>query len=1247
MKRIILISLSVALLAFGSRAATLTAYFPLDELSGTTVSNVITGGSATVTNLTFGEPGIVGTAVRFTETAFSTINLGTNSSVCRTGAFSVVFWAKASTNGFQDNERLLDVSNGDALTSVTKGFNFKKQTGARLFVADGVTNCATTGTAGSVSLATNLWYLLAMRFTPASVPGTATDGTVAGTALALGSNPVNATGVNGRTERISNHVLGSIVYDRALLAGAPTGVANSTVRAFDGWMDDLRFYDGVLTDDELAAIYNTAVFATNPPPVLPPGARRWHWNVTNDFEGWTVSGMTNATVTNGLISAVSSGADPYFVSPDNLNLSLAGITNVYLRLRNGSALTAARVYFQTVASPTFVGNSVSFTLVASDPGFTTYTVNMTTHSNWTGTLKQLRFDLPDGASAGAVMSLDWVAVGESGTRPNVVFVLCDDLGWNDVSINGSTFYKTPNVARLAARGMKFTQAYTANPLCSPTRASILTGQYPGRLRFTTPAGHLATVITNPIVPATAASTAKLREPQSCTRLLNEYNTYAEVMKTNGYATAFMGKWHLGRDEYIPENQGFDVAVGGRYHPGPPGGYFAPFAADSNLPVVPAGTHVNDVLADSAVSYIQTNRNQPFLLNLWFYDIHSPWECKTNLRAGFVGQSSADGRQKNPTTGAMVEAMDTGLGRVLDQLDALGLADNTIIVFFSDNGGVEYDFLDGAVITSNWPLRSGKSSTYEGGSRVPCVVVWPGHTAPASTNASLLSSVDWYPTMLEMLGLQALPNTLLDGVSQVPALLGSGSPRTNVFVHFPHSVAVTAGFAGCWVRSGDWKLIRYFYDNPDRSHRYELYDLAADPHEMTNVAAANPALVTQLDTLITVHLAATAALVPLTNSAYIPPVYPWEPNVQMRLFTGSNNRLLATGNGFEPQLTCNADLSSLGTPAKLVVQMQSRSFGDGRLFWRLPGQTNFPAAQSVTFPVTHDDTLRTNTILFNPGGPVAQLRLQPSSDVTDTEIASIQLLDAADQVLRTWVWPDPDNDGDGHTDSREQTENRDPEGAGDLGFEFDSDGDFEGWSGAANITGAEVSYGTLNGTATTSDPILQNTVFNFSASAVPKMALRLKATAAGSIQFFFATTATNSFSSAQLVTVSYTNPPHWQTLVYNLATNPAWIGKTVTKLRFDPATVTATDFDIDWIRASDGRLDDRLNFSYGLAGNTNLQMRFYGGAGLTYKIESSTNLAAGSWSNLNILGPLAISGEQLYDHNLTTDPTRFFRLRIMP
>lgn len=998
--------------------------------------------------------------------------------------------------------------------------------------------------------------------------------------------------------------------------------------------------------------------------------------------------MSQSAVSNGFFTGTSAGTDPYFLSADNLNLNLAGNTKVYIRARNGSSQTSATVYFETTNSPAFTGQSVPFTAVANDPGFTTYEVDMSVHTNWNGTLKRLRIDLPNGESTGAQIGLDWVAVGESGTRPNVVFVLCDDFGWNDTSINGSTFYKTPTLERLANRGIRLTSAYTANPLCSPTRASILTGQYPGRLRFTTPAGHLPQVILDPVVPATSASTAKLCEPQSCTRLKNEYVTYAEIMKTAGYSTAFMGKWHLGRDPYIPENQGFDTVIGGHQHASPPGGYFAPFSADSNLPAAPDGTHVNDLLADCAGGFIQTNRNRPFLLNLWFYDVHAPFECKESLRTNYIGKASADGRQKCASMGAMVETMDTGLGRVLDRIEKLGLNDNTIIVFFSDNGGNMYDFADGALPTHNWPLRQGKASVYEGGTRVPCVVVWPGKTSPGTVSDGLLSSVDFYPSLLEMTGLTPVPGEIMDGVSQTTLFQGGASARTNVFVHYPHSTPATGTFAGCWVRQGNWKLIRFFYDNPDSTHRYELYNLAADPHEMTNLADHNPALVTQLDALITAHLSATAALLPVPNPAYIPPVYSWEPNVQVRLSTGSQKRLLATSNGFEPQLSSAGTLTGLGTPARLVVQMLSRSFGDGRLFWRLPGQTNFAAGQSAPIAVIHDGTLRTYDIPFSPGGPVEQLRLQPASDASETEIAYIQLQDAAGNVLKDWSWQD--SDGDGRGDGIEPSEGRSPNDPSDFGFEWQTDGDFEGWVIGNNITNGAVMNGTLQGTAVTGDPQLSISDITLPADSVPSLAIRLKSSASGSLQLYFATAATNTFSSAQLLTKTYTNKPAWQTIVFNLAAQSGWNGQTVTKLRIDPISAAGATFALDWVRASDGDHDkdgvpdgdepcgdldkdglanyrdpdadgdgyadgaevtagyspfdpaDRLIF--GFQGLKNGTLGWNGRAGRRYQIESCANLVSNVWNPVTNIGPVAGNGTQIYQPQ-PDSASQYFRLKI--
>lgn len=852
--------------------------------------------------------------------------------------------------------------------------------------------------------------------------------------------------------------------------------------------------------------------------------------------------------------------------------------------------------------------------------------------------------LPRALAAAWFCAATLLAGAQTSAPPNVVFVLADDLGWNDVSVNGSTFYRTPNVERLATQGMRFTEAYAANPLCSPTRASILTGLYPGRLRLTEPNGHLPEEILDPMVPPSAASTSKLRHPQSATRLKNEYLTYAEVCRSNGYATAFMGKWHLGRDPYIPENQGFEVVLGGRQHPGPPGNtYFAPFSSDANLPAVPAGTHVNDVLADAACGFIETNQHRPFLLNLWFYDVHNPYQCKTNLRAGYVGQSSADGRQRNPTMAAMVETMDAGLGRVLDKLEALGLATNTIVIFFSDNGGLFHEFTDGAPITHNWPLRAGKASIYEGGFRVPCIVTWPGRIPPGTTNAHLLSSVDWFPTLMDMLGLTLPPGSLLDGISQWPAITNRTPARSTLFTHFPHTITATASFAACAVRSNDWKLIRFFHDGPAFAHRYELYNLAADPHEQTNLAAAHPTLVAALDCLITNHLADTAALLPLPNPSYIPPADPWMPNEQVLLSTAASGRLQVAASGFEPWLTARADLSALGTPDNLLVCVQSRGRGDGRLEWQLPGQTNFSVAQGTDFVLTHDNLLRTNTVSFSPGGPVARLRLRLSTDPGQSELALIQLRQGTN-VLESWMWPEPDSDGDGTSDAQEARWGRDPQSAADLAFEFDEDENFERWNIGANVGSAGIENSAWNGTSLTADPYIQHLAFKFPANEVPKVAVRLRCSAAGAVQFYWGNTLSNAFHASRMLQQTYPLPNTWQTFVFQPATHPQWAGQTITRLRVDPSSVSNSVWAVDWIRASDGSPNDRLRLRAEPDEDAML-LRFYGNAGMSYHLQGRTSLGAGDWAAVDALAP-GVTGEQCIRRAMDA-PEQFFRLFIQP
>jgi arylsulfatase A-like enzyme len=479
-------------------------------------------------------------------------------------------------------------------------------------------------------------------------------------------------------------------------------------------------------------------------------------------------------------------------------------------------------------------------------------------------------------------------VAKSPDRPNLIFILADDLGWRDTSLYGSRFYETPNLERLARRGMMFLNAYAANPLCSPTRASILTGLYPARLGLTSADGHLPDVHLESTPTMTPTPCLKTLRIYSATRLATNHFTLARALKQAGYATGHFGKWHLGAEPYSPLQQGFDVDVPHYSGPGPAGSYVAPWKYPAELKFTgQPGEHIEDRMAEEAIQFIKANKDCPFHLNYWAFSVHGPWDAKPELiekyrkKAEAVG---ADTPQRNPVYGAMVQSLDENVGKLLNTLDMLGIARRTIIIFFSDNGGLHLRTMrrPGATphtayqdipITSNAPLRGGKATLYEGGTRVPCVVVWPGKVKPGSTNDALFSSLDFYPTLLEMLGLKSSPGQTFDGVSQVRALLGRGRPRDTVFCHFPHfsqlgPEAECFEVPGTWVRRGDWKLIRRYCDNEDQTDRFELYNLKDDLGETTNLAATMPDKVKELNVLIDGFLQDTKALIPKPNPNYL-------------------------------------------------------------------------------------------------------------------------------------------------------------------------------------------------------------------------------------------------------------------------------------------------------------------------------------------------------------------------------------------
>ncbi|MDO8545286.1 MAG: sulfatase [Opitutaceae bacterium] len=474
------------------------------------------------------------------------------------------------------------------------------------------------------------------------------------------------------------------------------------------------------------------------------------------------------------------------------------------------------------------------------------------------------------------------------TKPNLVFILADDLGWNDTTFNRpNAFYETPNIERLAKRGLRFTQAYAANPLCSPTRSSILSGLYPARTGITAPVCHLPEVILEKATVKKAAPTAKVLVAQSVTRFDTKYYTLAEAFKAAGYATGHFGKWHLGGEPYSPLQQGFDVDYPHWHGPGPAGSYVAPwkFPAALNFTGEP-GEHIEDRMAREAIKFIRAHKDESFYINYWAFSVHSPFDAKKELVEKYRAKAArlpAGSPQRNPVFGAMVQSLDENVGRLLDTLDELKLSGNTIIVFFSDNGGVHW--LAGAggamsdprfadiPITSNTPLRGGKATTYEGGTREPCIIAWPGLTRAGIATDTIIQSIDFFPTFAELLKLQ-IPDTLkFDGRSFAPALRGAKHDRGPTFCHFPHTTPASGGLASTWVRVGDWKLIRFFGLNDDQSDLFELYNLKDDLGETRNLAAHFPARVKELGTLISEFLRDTEAVVPARNPNYDPRAKP--------------------------------------------------------------------------------------------------------------------------------------------------------------------------------------------------------------------------------------------------------------------------------------------------------------------------------------------------------------------------------------
>ena len=450
--------------------------------------------------------------------------------------------------------------------------------------------------------------------------------------------------------------------------------------------------------------------------------------------------------------------------------------------------------------------------------------------------------------------LEGAAKNTPAKRTNFVFFLVDDLGWTDLGCMGSSFYETPNIDKLAAQGMVFTDAYAACPVCSPTRASIMAGKYPARMDTTDWFGA--------IQPERASNNKKYKKPllpaKYVPRLPLEEVTIAEALKDAGYATFFAGKWHLGEtDEYWPEFQGFDVNKGGWVRGGPygPGKYFTPYG-NPRLKDGPKGEHLPDRLASETVKFINENRDKPFLAYLSFYSVHTPLVSRDDLKQKYIEKKnklglkaewSQEGERKvrlvqeHAIYAAMVEAMDMACGKVLDALESMGLDENTAVFFMSDNGGLSTS--EGHP-TSNLPLRGGKGWLYEGGIREPMFIKWPGVTKPGSKCSIPVTSTDFYPTMLDIAGLKQRPEQHVDGQSLMRLLKGRKSlKRKAIYWHYPH-YGNQGGSPGGAVRMGDYKLIEFYEDNS-----LELYNLKDDIGEKNNLAEKMPQKTQQLKEML--------------------------------------------------------------------------------------------------------------------------------------------------------------------------------------------------------------------------------------------------------------------------------------------------------------------------------------------------------------------------------------------------------------
>tara|TARA_R110002049_G_scaffold27321_2_gene94200 strand:- start:385136 stop:387127 length:1992 start_codon:yes stop_codon:yes gene_type:complete len=630
------------------------------------------------------------------------------------------------------------------------------------------------------------------------------------------------------------------------------------------------------------------------------------------------------------------------------------------------------------------------------------------------------------------------ALAETAARkPNIVFIMADDLGWSDTTLYGTTeLYRTPNIQRLARRGMTFTRAYSASPLCSPTRASVLTGMSPARTGITTPNCHLPKVVLQASVGAKANATQVSVAPDPVTRLDTKHDTIVDVLNDAGYATGHFGKWHLGPEPYSPIEHGFGVDIPHWAGPGPAGSYVAPWKFPDFDPQTP-DEHIEDRMAIEAVAFMQKHRDEPFFLNYWMFSVHAPFDAKQKLIDEYKPRIDPSNPQRSPIYAAMIESMDDAVGTLLDTVDQLGVADNTIVIFASDNGGNMYNDVEGTTATSNAPLRGGKATMYEGGVRVPMIVCWPGAVGAGTRTDVLTNSCDFYPTILDMLSIDHPAQQRLDGSSLVPALRGQIDEDDElvgraIFTYFPHNPPVPEWMPpSVSVHRDDWKLIRIFFGGPDGKHRYKLFDLKNDIGETNNLANAKPKLVAELDQLIETFLIETDAVRPVPNPAFNAasyrienegkpaarhiggtkggaktnperkPVAGWTPGGTCSITIG-DNAIVVNSTGSDPHLSYSLCDRVAAGDFVLELEMSSDAEGGGQLYWQESGVVpRFAPQRSKRFDVQANGSIKRYEIPFTTEHELASIRLDPSRASGTIRVTKLKLRRGSGKVVKTW------------------------------------------------------------------------------------------------------------------------------------------------------------------------------------------------------------------------------------------------------